>query len=99
MESKDTQKKEFWDFELHINNKVFHPRETTYFKRLPGGWLIRHMFIRGQRYTRSAILFVPDPCFKWTAKQEEIKWESVNTQSNPNYKIHLHRMKVPEVGS
>ena len=98
MQDSNVQSKRFWDFELHFNKnrRIFYPREITYFKRVATGCLIMHMFLRGKKYTRSAIVFVPDPEFKWSFEHNGIMWERVHTQSNPNHKIHLHRLKAPE---
>ncbi len=96
MQEPVTYKNDFWD---HISHQsaglVFGHKEETFLKKVPGGWLVRALFIKGRRHTRSGIIFCPDPETVWREGTIAIKWEHIKTESNPNRKHHLHRLKTP----
>ena len=96
MLERNNPKLKFWDFALRGKSQIFHPKEDTFFKKVPGGWLMRHLFFRGKKYTRSSILFIPDRDLAWQDEEADIEWASVNIKSTPNSKIFLHRLKAPE---
>ncbi|MFH7325863.1 hypothetical protein [Desulfurivibrio sp. C05AmB] len=69
--------------------------ERTYAKRSPNGWLVRHMFVAGKKYTRSAIIYLSDSEGAWNPEPGEVKWERVAIESNPNFALITSRMEVP----
>lgn len=81
----------FWDIFCHTTSY-----ERSYFKKVHGGWLLRHLFVKGRKFTRSSIIFFPDAHNVWHDLEFDVCWENVNTTSNPNYKLILQRLKVPE---
>lgn len=97
MQEPVTYKNDFWNHISHQSTGlVFGHKEVTFLKRVPGGWLVRVLFIKGRRHTRSGIIFCPDPVPIWKEGAIEIEWEHIRTESNPNRKSHLHRLKTPQ---
>jgi hypothetical protein len=97
MTEQENQREDFWNFDCVTKDYgLFQPHESAYLKKVPGGWLIRCLFVRGSRFTRSAIIFFPDSKSKWSDKNSDITWELLKNDSNPNYRTILHRLKVPE---
>jgi hypothetical protein len=97
MSEEPIHEKDFWDFDCITKDYgLFQPYEKALLKKVPDGWLMRCLFARGRRYTRSAIIFFPDSKSKWPDMDIDITWELLTTDSNPNYRTILHRLKVPE---
>ncbi|EFI36096.1 hypothetical protein Dthio_PD3544 [Desulfonatronospira thiodismutans ASO3-1] len=77
-------------------NFVLSDHEITHVKKLPGGWLLRHRFMAGKQFSRSGIIFIPDPEQIWKTDQIETKWERIFTERTPNYIAYTSRMKTPQ---
>lgn len=97
MQESRTGKNDFWDHVFFQSMKViFSPKEKTFLKKVFGGWLIRVMFIKGPRHTCSDVIFCPDSDSIWNEDGISVEWEHIKTESNPNFKTHLHRLKTPQ---
>lgn len=70
--------------------------ETTHIKSLPNGWLLRHRFMGGKYFTRSSIIFVPDPAHTWEADHIEVQWERIYSRKTPNHVEYTNRLKTPQ---
>ena len=87
----------FWDVvRLVRGGKIFKSSEKSYLKIVPNGWLMRHVFFKGKRFTSSAIIFFSDINGIWNNCDFNIYWEHINTRSIPNNKFLLHRLRTPE---
>lgn len=90
-------KDKFWDFICLVRGGgAFRSSERSYLKQVPGGWLMRHLFSSGKKYTRSSIIFFPDIKGLWSDYKIELIWEDVLFEKNPNYKVIMQRLWVPE---
>lgn len=70
--------------------------ESTYLRKVPNGWLMRHLFAYKKEFTSSAIIFLPDSNPEQQMSEFKISWEPVTIKSTPNIKILLHRAKTPK---
>lgn len=94
--NENIQKKKFWDLTKQGPREIFSPWELTLLKKVPGGLLLRHLYIRGEFHTRSALLFIPHSHSDLDIDNFEIEWKPLNTERNPNWALFLHRMRLPE---
>lgn len=92
-----TTEDNFWDLIfLTRGGGIFRSSEKTYMKIVPGGWLMRHVFFKGKRFTSSDIIFFPDANAVWNDCKFDVHWEHINTKSTPNFKFIMHRLKAPQ---